>query len=97
MSLNNYIMKVKYLWLFLPFLFFGCSKSLVHTWNIDKFEIIRENGQSTGSDNIGTITFNKNGSGHKDINYTIFDHQYSDKSGFKWEKHDGYILLKSTK
>lgn len=86
----------------LPFLLLlllltSCSGKLVHTWNIDKFEVIKENGQRTGSDNIGTITFNKNGTGNKNISYTIFGDNYSDKTPFKWEKHEGYILLKSTK
>lgn len=90
-------MKKSLPFLLLLLLLAGCSKGLVHTWNIDKFEIIRENGQKTGSDNIGTITFNKNGSGDKNISYTIFENQYEDKAPFKWEKHEDYILLKTTK
>lgn len=90
-------MKSKLPFLLLLFLFTACSKDIVHTWNIDKFEIIKQNGQKTGSDNIGTITFNKNGSGNKDISYTIFENEYTDKVPFKWEKNDGYILLKSSK
>lgn len=77
-------------------LMFGCSKSLVHTWNIDIFEIIKDNGQKTGNKNIGTITFNKNGTGNKDIHYSIFEHEYEDKTSFKWESQDGYILIKPT-
>ncbi len=92
-------MKSKLPLLFLLFLLTACSSKLVHTWNIDKFEIIKENGQKTGSNNIGTITFNKNGSGNKDINYSIFGQKYTDKTPFIWEIHEkeGYILLKSTK
>lgn len=78
-------------------LFTACSSDLVHTWNIDRFEIIRDNGQRTNANNIGTITFNENGSGNKNISYSIFGNNYSDKTPFNWEKHQGYIILESTK
>lgn len=90
-------MKTKLPFLLIFLVLTACSKRLVHTWNIDKFEIIKGNGQKTGSDNIGTITFNKDGKGNKDISYTIFESDYSDKTPFKWEKHEDYILLKTTK
>ncbi len=89
--------KLPLLSLFFIVLLAGCTSNLVHTWNIDQYKIIKENGQKTGSKNIGTMTFNKNGTGNKDISYTIFDHTYTDKAPFKWEKHEGYIILKSTK
>lgn len=88
-------MKTKFPFLLLFLILTACSSNLVSTWNIDKFEVIKENGQKTGSNNIGTITFNKNGVGTKDISYTIFEERFVDKSSFKWEKHEGYVILKT--
>lgn len=90
-------MKSKLPFLLLLLFLTACSSSLVHTWNIDKFEIIKGNGQKTTSKNVGTITFNENGTGNKNINYTIFQSDYTDKTPFKWEKHEGYMLLRATK
>ncbi len=87
-------MKSKLLLLLCVLFLTSCSSDLIHTWNIDTFQVIKENGQKTESNNIGTITFNKNGSGNKDISYSIYDQNYTDKAPFKWEKHEGYILLK---
>lgn len=89
-------MKTKLPFILLLFVLSACSPNLIHTWNIDQFEVVKENGQKTGSDNIGTITFNKDGTGNKDINYTIFENNYTDKTPFQWEKHEDYILLKAT-
>jgi len=74
----------------------SCSSNLVHTWNIDEFKIIKGNGQKTSSTNIGTITFNKDGSGTKDIAYSIFGENYTDKIPFTWDKQEGYIVLSTS-
>ena len=75
----------------------SCSPSIVNTWNIDKYEVVNDKGQNTTSQNIGSITFKKNGKGTKDINYNVFQNDYSDKSEFKYELHEDYIVIKSTK
>lgn len=71
----------------------SCSNDLIHTWNIDRYEIQREDGKNTGYDNIGTLTFNKDGSGSN--NYSIIEIDYTDKSSFQWRKDDGFIRIKS--
>lgn len=90
-------MKPKILFILLIFVLTSCSKGIVHTWNIDKLEIIRENEKNSAYDNIGTITFNKNGSGNN--NYSIVENDYEDKSEFKWKKYSekDYIVIKNTK
>lgn len=87
-------MKTKFTLLLLFLFLVSCSNSLVHTWNIDKLEIIRENGKNSTYNNIGTITFNKNGTGNN--NFSIIENDYEDKSAFKWEESSDYILLKKT-
>jgi hypothetical protein len=67
-------------------LFASCSPRLAGTWNIQKYEV-NEAGKSTVSvANIGSITFNKDNSGVKDIQYAIFQNEYTDKAPFKWQK-----------
>ena len=73
----------------------SCSPNIVNTWNIDKYEVINDKGQNTTSQNIGTITFKKNGKGTKDINYNVFQNDYSDKSEFNYELHEDYIVIKN--
>lgn len=68
---------------------------MVHTWNIDKLEIKRENGKNSTYNNIGTITFNKNGTGNN--NFNIIESDEVDTASFKWEESDGNILLKALK
>src|SRR5690625_4123245 len=87
-------MKSKFVLLLLFAFLVSCSDSLVHTWNIDKLKIIRENGNNSTYNNIGTITFNKNGTGNNDFN--IIENDYEDKSPFKWEDSSDYILLKQS-
>src|SRR5690625_6723532 len=85
-------MKYTFTFLILVFFLSSCSKSMVHTWNIDKLEIKRENGKNSTYDNIGTITFNKNGTGNN--NFNIIESEEIDTASFKWEESDGNILLK---
>ena len=74
----------------------SCSPTIVNTWNIDKYEVINDKGQNTTSQNIGTITFKKNGKGMKDINYNVFQNDYTDQSEFMYELHNDYIVIKNT-
>ncbi|KAA5532617.1 hypothetical protein F0919_17700 [Taibaiella lutea] len=67
-------------------LFASCSPRMAGTWNIEKYEV-NEAGKSTVSvANIGSITFDKNNTGVKDIQYAIFQNEYTDKAPFKWHK-----------
>ncbi|SHI51334.1 hypothetical protein SAMN04488096_102186 [Mesonia phycicola] len=87
-------MKNKLILLFAAVSLVSCSPSIVNSWNIDKYEVIKK-GQSTTSNNIGTISFNSDGKGVKDINYNVFQNDYSDKSQFSYELHEDYIIIKS--
>jgi len=88
-------MKNKLILLFVAVSLVSCSPSIVNSWNIDKYEVINEKGQSTTSNNIGTISFDTDGKGIKDINYNVFQNDYSDKSQFNYELHEDYIIIKS--
>ena len=82
------------------FLFIGvtlmsCSKHIVGTWNIQKYETTTAAKQGIALTNIGTMTFKKNGSGEKNISYTIFETKKEDKSSFKWTQSENYITIES--
>lgn len=90
-------MKFNYALVFLCLLLFtGCAPRIVDTWNIDRYEVVKNNKSSMVSQNIGTITFDKNGSGTKNINYDVFQNNFVDKAPFKWELNDGYMNISST-
>ena len=49
----------------------SCSPRLVGTWTVQRFETTQPGKQGSILKNIGTINFNKNGIGEKNVNYTI--------------------------
>lgn len=65
-------------------IFTSCSPKLAGTWNVDRYEIDKQNGQNVTTRNAGEIVINKNGTGEKNINYSIFQNEFSDMQGFKW-------------
>lgn len=81
--------------LFLFLILTSCSNGLVDTWNIDKYEIIREDGKDSSHSNIGTVTFEKEGKGH--TNYRIIEKDLDNKSSFEWMEKDSSVLIKSLK
>lgn len=89
-------MKIKLLLLGLVISLASCSPRIVNTWNIDKYKVTDSNGKSMTSENIGTITFKKNGEGEKKLHYNLFQDDYSDSSPFEWNLYDDYIVLKNT-
>ncbi|WP_121666706.1 hypothetical protein [Mesonia aquimarina] len=89
-------MKIKLLIVGLIFAMASCSPRIVNTWNIDKYKVTNDKGKSMTSENIGTITFKKNGKGEKSLNYNLFQNDYSDTSPFEWNMYDDYIVLKTS-
>ncbi|MDR6300761.1 hypothetical protein [Mesonia maritima] len=89
-------MKIKLLILGLIISMTSCSPRIVNTWNIDKYKVTNDKGKSMTSENIGTITFKKNGKGEKKLNYNLFQNDYSDTSPFEWNMYNDYIVLKTS-
>jgi len=67
-------------------LFSSCSPRLAGTWNIENYEVNEAGKSSVSVANIGSITFDKDNSGVKNIRYAIFQNDYSDTMSFKWRK-----------
>jgi len=88
-------MKIKILLLVVSISLFSCSPNIVNKWNIDKYEVVNNQGQNTSAQNIGSIEFNRNGKGTKNISYNVFQNDFMDESNFNYELSEGYITIKN--
>lgn len=73
----------------------SCSDKIVGTWNVQKFETIKPGQQNISLTNIGTITFNKNNTGEKNLYYNVLGVETKDDVPFKWNLNEPYITIES--
>ena len=74
----------------------SCSHRMVGTWTVQRYETITPGQQGVALSNIGTMQFHGNGSGEKNLNYSVLGIQRDDKLPFKWTWNDGkYISIES--
>lgn len=66
----------------------SCSQKFTGTWSIANYESTSEDGQNIKVNNIGDITFKKNSTGSKKINYSLFENKVEDYSTFDWSKSE---------
>lgn len=71
----------------------SCSPKLTGTWTIGKYENAAPDEQGYSLSNIGTITFLKNGTGQKNIQYTILGTTHTDMFPFKWTQADAAVNI----
>lgn len=76
--------------------FTSCSHVLVGTWNVVRYETVDENNQAIILNNIGTMTFEKDGYGNKSINYSIFGRTKEDNTSFLWNATKKFVNLSSS-
>jgi hypothetical protein len=76
---------------------FSCTQKLklAGTWNISRYEITETNNRSVSVNNIGTITFRKNGEGKNNISYTVEGKNKTDHSEFGWYATGPYIGIEN--
>ena len=73
--------------------FASCSQGITGTWKIVNYEE-RTTGKSTVSlANIGTMTFNKDGSGTKEISYSIMGIPMQDNLPFTWKQEGNTVTI----
>ena len=70
----------------------SCSHRLVGTWNVERYETISPGNESISLYNIGTMTFNSNSSGTKDLNFTVMGLEKKDQIPFTWSWSDGKLV-----
>ncbi len=70
----------------------SCSPKMVGTWTVQRFETTQPGKPGVALSNIGTIQFNKNGTGEKNIHYTALGTTFEDQKPFKWSSSDGKYM-----
>lgn len=75
--------------------FMSCSHGLVGTWTVQKYENTIPGEQVVTLNNVGTLNFNRDGTGQKDISYTVFDFNRTDNSPFNWTISENYVTIVS--
>lgn len=70
----------------------SCSPKMVGTWTVQRFETTQPGKPGVALSNIGTIQFNKNGTGEKNIHYTALGTTFEDQKPFKWSSNDGKYM-----
>lgn len=77
--------------------FTSCSPKLVGTWNIDRYEVDNQQGQNFTTRNAGELTIKKNGTGEKNVQYNMFQNEFSDMQSFRWNMQgEDIITITST-
>lgn len=67
---------------------------MVGTWTVQRFETTKPGQQGVLLSNIGTVIFNKNGSGEKKINFSALGVTTNDEQPFKWKwVDDKYVSI----
>src|SRR5690606_35968273 len=78
--------------------FTSCSPKLIGTWNIDRYEVDNQQGQNFTTRNAGELTIKKNGTGEKNVQYNMFQNEFSDLESFRWNMQgDDIITITSSK
>ncbi len=75
--------------------FTSCSHRLVGTWTVQKYENISPGEKGISVQNVGSISFDTDGTGQKEMNYTVLGVEKDDSTPFEWEATDSYITIRS--
>lgn len=73
----------------------SCSPKVVGTWNVQNYETTSPGQLGVALRNIGTMTFKSNGSGDKQLEYSVFGSQKSDVLPFMWQMEKPYVVIDS--
>lgn len=73
--------------------FSSCSPRIVGVWTVESFETVSQGKEAISARNIGTITFGKDGTGVKDLSFTILGVVREDKMPFNWTLNDNLLTI----
>lgn len=71
----------------------GCSQRILGIWEVENFEVISSSSESVKATQIGTISFEKDGSGHKSLSFSILGLNQVDKADFSWSLNDRLLTI----
>lgn len=74
----------------------SCSPRLVGTWSVQKYETVRPGNKGVSLQNVGTISFDKDGTGQKMMNYSVLGIEKDESTPFKWSATETYITIEGT-
>ncbi|MCF1715879.1 hypothetical protein L0U88_14665 [Flavihumibacter sp. RY-1] len=73
--------------------FTACSPRPVGNWNVQRFEVIKQGESGLIISNVGSMEFNRNGTGEKDIQYSILGITKFDNQPFEWVRHGNTVTI----
>ncbi|MBU7578312.1 MAG: hypothetical protein KAF40_09645 [Flavihumibacter sp.] len=73
--------------------FTACSPRPVGNWNVQRFEVIKQGESGLIINNVGSIEFKRNGSGEKNIQYSILGITIFDNLTFEWVRHGNTVTI----
>jgi hypothetical protein len=73
----------------------SCSHGLVGTWNVQKYETNTAGEHNISLQNIGSMTFDKAGTGDKQIEYSVLGMVKKDTLPFKWNATEKQVTINS--
>ena len=75
----------------------SCAHRMVGHWNVDRYETQESGQQGVALMNIGTMNFKKDGTGDKNLNYTVLGARIDDSTPFVWTwGDDKFIAIESS-
>ncbi|MGB7395129.1 MAG: hypothetical protein WA913_12110 [Pricia sp.] len=77
------------------FMLSSCAHRLVGTWTVEKYESKSAGNKGVSVQNVGSISFEKDGTGQKEMNYTVLGMERDDSTPFKWSATEEYITIES--
>lgn len=81
------------IFVFTGFIFSSCSNQLVGTWTVQNYETYEPGKDGVTAKNIGTITFQRNGNGNKELTFNIFGITKEDKTPFTWLLNNNFLTI----
>lgn len=74
----------------------ACSHRMVGTWKVQRYETTTPGEQSVVLTNVGTMQFRGNGTGSKNLHYSVLGLQRNDLLPFRWTWDNGkYVSIES--
>lgn len=69
------------------------QRRLTGTWNVTRYEILYPSGQREETFNVGTVVFNRNGSGDNDMPILTRNIRTPDARRFSWKNTDQSVTI----
>ena len=73
--------------------FTACSPRPVGNWNVQRFEVIKQGESGLTINNVGSMEFKRNGTGEKNIQYSILGITKFDNLPFEWTRHGNSVTI----